>query len=157
MKKQESTILGKCKGTLKNISINKIFIFTGIFFLLFIFIGNIVNNILLNFTLLVVLIIIFTNFYIYIKKYFIYLLFIIIGAILGIFFSYFSNNTLLEKQTIVDPFFDIKYKITGEITGINKIKKFESEYKIKLKTIGKLNNNSYPLLGYFPLTSRKKI
>lgn len=131
----------------KKISINKLFIFTGIFFLLFVFISNIINNIYLSFILLVILIIIFINFYIYTKKYLVFLLFMIIWSILWIFFSYFSNQNILKKLEILEPFYNTKYIITWEITWVNKIKDYESEYKIKLLKITKNTNHSISLLN----------
>ena len=138
----------KAKSTLKNISKNKLFIFTGIFFLLFTFIWNIINNIFTSFILIVLLLIILINFYIYSKKYLIYLVFIVLWAILWVFSSYYANISILEKESIIEPYFNTKYKVSWEITGINKISDFENEYKIKLIKIGKTNNNPSPSVLY---------
>ena len=108
---------------------------------MFAFIWNIFNWSLIVLWLFLILFVILLNFFIYIKKYLIYLIFILFWALLGLFFSYYSNISILEKQKLLNPYYNIKYKISWEITWINKIKDFESEYIIKLKNIKELNNN----------------
>jgi len=139
MKKKRINNIMKTKQSLKKISKSKIFIFTGIFFLLFTFIWNIFNNILTSFIIFWLLLIIFINFYIYIKKYFVYLVFILLWAFVGILSSYYANNIVSKKIEVLEPYFNIKYKITWEITWVNKKSDFENEYKIKLLKI--LDNN----------------
>ena len=141
MKKTRINNFMKRKSSLKKLPKSKLFIFTGIFFLLFIFIWNIFNWRLIILLFLLILLIIFLNFYIYIRKYFIYLFFMLFGAFIGIFYSYYTNNIVLNKLSIIEPYFDIKYNITWEIVWVNKIKDFESEYVIKLKKIRKFNDN----------------
>jgi len=120
---------------MKNISKNNLFIIFGIFFLLFTFIWNIFNNIFTSFTILILIVIIFFNFFIYIKKYLIILLCIIFWASLWLFSSYIANQNISEKLEILEPFYNYKYKISWEITWINKIKDFESEYKIRISSL----------------------
>lgn len=128
----------------ENISKNNLFIIFGIFFLLFTFIWNVFNNIFTSFIILILIIIIFLNFFVYLKKYLIILFFIIIWSSLWLFSSYIANQNVSEKLEILEPFYNYKYKIVWEITWVNKIKDFESEYKIKIKTIWKLYNNPSP-------------
>ena len=153
MKKTRINNFMKGKSSLKKISKSKIFIFTGIFFLLFVFIWNIFNWSLIVLWLFLILFVILLNFFIYIKKYLIYLIFILFWALLGLFFSYFSNISIIEKQKFLNPYYNIKYKISWEITWINKIKDFESEYIIKLKNIKELNNDISVLDSYL-ITSK---
>jgi len=120
---------------MKNISKNNLFIIFGIFFLLFTFIWNIFNNIFTSFTILILIVIIFFNFFIYIKKYLIILLCIIFWSSLWLFSSYIANQNISEKLEILEPFYNYKYKISWEITWINKIKDFESEYKIRISSL----------------------
>ena len=129
----------------KNISKNKIFIFIGIFFLIFVFIGNIFKSIYTELIILWFISLLFLNFYIYIKKYWIYLFSMIFWAIIAIFFSSYINHTIAWKQAILEQFYNQKYNIIGEIIWVNKIKDFESEYIIKLKKIWILYNNPSPL------------
>ena len=116
----------------KNISKNNVFIIFGIFFLLFTFIWNIINDIFSELLILIFLILILINFFIVIKKYFIILLFIVIWSILGLFSSYIANQKIAEKLKILEPLYNIEQNIIWKIIWVKKITDFKSEYIIQL-------------------------
>jgi len=129
----------------KNISKNNLFIAFGIFFLLFTFIWNILNNLYLSWTIFLLLLILLLNFFIYTKKYLTVLIFILLWAILWITSSNLANIVISTKVDTIDKYLDIKYLVKLEITGINKVKDYESEYKVKIISLSKIVKNSNKL------------
>jgi len=144
----------------KNISKNKLFISFGIFFLLFVFIWNTINNLFSSLSLVIILFLLLFNFFLYIKKYLLFLIFILLWALCWVFYSNLANTEIYNKIDLIDKYFDTKYLIKWEITDINKIKAYESEYKIRLLSlskIGKVNNNSMLISATLSLQNKELI
>ena len=132
----------------EEVSKNKVFIFISTSFLLFVFLWNIFKYIYINFVILCFLLIIFINFLLYYKKYFIYIISFIFWAILWIFFSYYSNLSISNKLSSLESFYNIQTKIIAQVEDISKFSDFKTEDKIKLI---KLSTDSFSSLN----TSKK--
>ncbi len=86
---------------MKNISRNKLFIFGSIFLLLWIFIENFLLNINLSLIIAFLLLFLLLNFYLYTKKFFIYLFIIFSCLLFWVSYSNFYNSKIIQKQNFL--------------------------------------------------------
>jgi competence protein ComEC len=134
---------------MKDVSKNKLFIFWGIFFLIWIFLNNILLNLKLSLILALLVLYLLINFYFYTKKNLIFLIFIFFSFLLWILYSFYYSQTFLEKEKILKNFIDDKkHKIIFKINDINKKLDFEIDYIWKIISIDnkKINKKIFILI-----------
>ncbi|PIE85712.1 hypothetical protein CSA08_00340 [Candidatus Gracilibacteria bacterium] len=130
------------------LSKNKLFDFFTISLLLGVFINNLLISYLSSLMVLLIGIILFFNLYIYIKKYFLFIIIVSIGFIIGITLSFFSLDKINEKEKILDKYIFNKNDTNFEILELHKVKDFEKEYIAKVKKINDkhINKNIYSII-----------
>lgn len=118
------------------ISKSFLFIFSWIFFLLWIFINNLYFDIYFSSLVLLCIVVLFLIYWILKKEYIPILFFWLFCFILWVWLSQININIIKEKQSIIKPFFDNKkHEIILEIIKTEKIDEFNKQYKSKLLQI----------------------
>lgn len=126
------------------ISKNILFIFSSIFFLIWIFINNLIWDFYISLLVLLFLVVLFLLYIIIRKKYILLLLFSIFSIIIWICISQINLEITKQKENILKQYYDNKnHDLIFEIKNINKIDEFNIEYKAKLLQIWnkKINKN----------------
>lgn len=129
---------------------NLLFIFSCIFFLIWIFINNITNNIKISLIVLLFLVILFLLYYVITKKYKNILIISIIWFLLWISISNYNLNKINLSQNKMINYYDWKnYNMIFVIDKINKIDDFQKQYIARLIEINwdNINNKIYALLN----------
>ncbi len=123
---------------MKDISKNKLFIFGVIFFLIWIFLENILIDIRLSFSIALIFLYLLINFWFWTKKFLIFLIIIFFSFIFWILYSYFFNQNINYKKNFVVSFYDNKkHKIIFSLENIDKKLDFSINYIWKIISIDK--------------------
>jgi ComEC/Rec2-related protein len=113
---------GKNQGQLKinNFSPEFTFLFFGIFYIFWIFINNLTEDINLSLFVLLAIVIFFLWLFFYLKKYLLVFLFSVLWFTIWIYVSDFNLEKINENLAIINEYTD-KVEITAEIKSISKI------------------------------------
>lgn len=115
------------------ISKNILFIFSSIFFLIWIFINNLTQELSTSLLVLLILVVLFLWYYYIIKKYLIILTSIILWFLLWLLISQNNINNIDIKENILKPYYNNKnYELILKIWNLNKVDSFKKEYTTKL-------------------------
>ncbi len=117
---------------------NILFIVFGFSFLWGVFIYNLLENPILGIIVLSFLIILFLNFFVFVKLYFIRFIFAIIWLSVGLFTASISATAINTDLEILDTYYWHKSKLTLEIIDIHKLSEFRWEYKVRLISINEV-------------------
>ncbi len=134
------------------LSKNIIFIYSSIFFILWIFINNLTQNIIYSSIALLIFVVLFLIYFFISKKYINLLIFIIISFILWVLTSNYNLIIIEQKEKILNNYFNNKnYEIILEIKSLNKIDENKKEYIWKLIQIEKqkINNNIWLIVNIY--------
>ncbi len=112
----------------KNIVLN----FFIVSFLFGLFSNNLLQDFYSSFFILVFIVLLFLNFYIYKKKFFIYFLFIVLGFISGFFLSVYNLWEINKNSDVLNEYYNVKQEVSWEIDEIYKMKEDAIEYKMKV-------------------------
>ena len=126
------------------LSKNIIFIYSSIFFILWIFINNLTLNIYYSSIALLIFVVLFLIYFFISKKHINLLIFIIISFLLWVFISNNNLNIINQKEQILNNYYNNKnYNIILKIESLNKIEQNKKEYIWKLIQIWnkKINKN----------------
>lgn len=116
-------------NTVKVLSKNILFIFSSIFFLIWVFVNNISTNPFVSLIVLLVLVVLFLVYIFVRKKYLILFLLSILSLSLWIIVSQLNVENINKKNDILIPFYDNKnHTLIFEVKNINKIDEFNIEY-----------------------------
>ena len=116
---------------------NILFIVFGFSFLGGICIHNVLENHVLWIIVLSFLIILFLNFYIFAKKYFVRIIFSVIGLTIWLFIAYLTLLSTQQKLSLLENSFWNTSEIQLEVLGTYKLSEFSWEYKVRLESINK--------------------
>ena len=151
------------------ISKNKIFNFSLVWFLFWVFLNNYLWDFLSSLIILFLLFIFFLNYYIFFKKFLLYFIFVILFFVLGIFVSQNKLNHINYKQNLLEKYFNnSNHELEFEIVDKNKIQDFSDQYIVKLIKIDnyKIDKNilsiidvpkNYKLEKWYIIYSKSKI
>ena len=134
------------------LSKNIIFIYSSIFFILWIFINNLTQNIIYSSIALLIFVVLFLIYFFISKKYINLLIFIIISFTLWVLTSNYNLIIIEQKEKILNNYFNNKnYEIILEIKSLNKIDENKKEYIWKLIQIEKqkINNNIWLIVNIY--------
>ncbi len=132
------------------ISINLIFNFFVVSFLSWVFINNLLFDVLVSVLVLLFVTILFLNFYVYKRKFFVYFLFIIIWFLFWVFISNNQLQNVKENNILLSRYYWNKVNISWKIDEVYKVKEDGIEYKIKIYSIGKkdfVDNEIYSIVS----------
>lgn len=106
-----------------------------------VFINNILLDLSLSLYVLLFIAILFLSFSVYYKKYYFYLLTIIIWFILWLTISYYNNIDIQNNKNYIDKYINnSKYELILKIDWLANISTSTSKYIVKLRQIDSVNN-----------------
>ena len=117
------------------LSKNLIFNFTIIWFLLGVFIQNILFYYVLSILLVAFFLIFLCNLYLYIKRYRVYMLSIIIWCLIWILVSYLHNADINNNEQLLTQYYYGQYEMQFYIANVHKVWEYSVEYKGKIQRI----------------------
>jgi len=135
-----------------------LFICSSIFFLLWVFINNIFNNLFYVLFVLLLLVVLFLLYYILTKKHVIILLACLIFFLVWWLISYNQTIQNNEKQILISPYYNKNVELILKIQNIEKINESNIEYKAKLEKIWtkQIKQNIYSLIKVWKSTKLEK-
>ncbi|QFR38614.1 ComEC/Rec2 family competence protein [Candidatus Gracilibacteria bacterium 28_42_T64] len=111
------------------LSKNTFFILFSISFLIGIFLNNVLKEENLSLLVLLFFVVLFLNLYIYIQKYFLNIICISLGALIGIFMSMNTLSHISGNQEHLSVYLNNnKHNVTFEIENLHKVGEFNREY-----------------------------